>query len=125
MLSKKGHEFGSITDKIISTAIEVRKNLGSGYEEKFYQRAFAKELQMAGLKFGREQWVSIYYKNEKIGVKRLDFIIEDILVEIKAKAQFDPQDYIQTLSYLKATRLKIGLLLNFGSAKIKIKRFIN
>jgi len=119
------HEFKDCTNKIISIAIEVRKNLGSGYEEKFYQRAFAKELLMAGLKFGREQWVSIYYKNEKIGVKRLDFIIEDILVEIKAKSQFDPQDYIQTLSYLKATKLKIGLLLNFGSAKIQIKRFMN
>ena len=119
------HEFNDCTNKIIAKAIEVRKNLGTGYEEKFYQRAFAKELIISGLKFGREQWVPIYYKNLKIGVKRIDFIIEDILVEVKAKAQFDPQDYIQTLSYLKATKLKTGLLINFGSAKIQIKRFVN
>lgn len=125
MLSKKGYEFGNITDKIIAAAIVVRKNIGPGFEEKFYQRALAEELLVAGLDFCREEWIPIYYKNKKIGVKRIDFIINNILVEIKAKAQFDPQDYIQTLSYLKATKFKIALLINFGSAKIQIKRFMN
>lgn len=125
MISSKGYEFGNITEKIIAAAIEVRKNLGPGFDEKFYQRALANELQVAHLEFCREEWIPIHYKNKKIGVKRVDFIIENIIVEIKAKAEFDPQDYIQTLSYIKAANYKIGLLINFGSQKIQVKRFAN
>lgn len=125
MISKKGYDFGATTDKIIKASIEVRKNLGPGFEEVFYQRALAKELSAKNLKFCREEWIPIYYKEQKLGTKRIDFIIEDILVEIKAKAQFDPQDFVQTLSYLKATNFKTALLINFGSEKVQVKRFVN
>jgi GxxExxY protein len=119
------HKFNDATSRIIGIAIVVRKNFGPGYEETFYQRALALELISSNLRFTREQWVPIYYKNKKIGTKRVDFIIENIIVEIKAKSQFDPQDYVQTLSYLKASKFKTALLLNFGSPKIQIKRFVN
>lgn len=111
--------------QIIGIAIEVHKKLGTGYEEKFYQRALAKELSAKNIRFCREEWIPIYYKGQKLGVKRIDFIIEDIFVEIKAKAQFEPQDFVQTLSYLKATKHKTGLLLNFGASQLQIKRFVN
>ncbi len=123
-ISTKNYNFGENTDKIIQICICVHKNLGPGWEEIFYQRALAKELGN-NLKFAREVWIPVFYRGILLGRKRIDFIIENIMVEIKAKSEFDPQDYIQTLSYLRASNYKIGLLINFGSARIEIKRFVN
>ena len=74
------------TSKIIAAAQEVHKFLGPGYREIIYQRALALELQAHGMEFGREVWMDVVYKGRKIGKKRVDFIIEDVMVEIKAKA---------------------------------------
>ena len=125
MLSKNGYQFEPTSHKIIALAIKVHKKLGPGFEEVIYQRSLAQELTMANLRFGREQWIDVFYEDRKIGRKRVDFLIENILVEIKAKAYYDPQDYMQTLSYLKATQLKTALLINFGSKIINIKRMVN
>ncbi len=78
-----------------------------------------------GLEFGREVWVDVYYKGERVGRKRVDFIIDEVMVEIKAKAELEPVDFVQTLSYLKASGYKVGLLLNFGASKLEIKRLVN
>ena len=90
-----------------------------------YQRALAIELQAQGLEFSREIKLPIYYKGEQIDTRRVDFLIENILVEIKAKSVFLPEDFVQILSYLKASGMKTGLLLNFGSKTLGIKRFVN
>ena len=68
--------------------------------------------------------MEVVYKGEKIGKKRVDFIIEDVMVEIKAKTTIEDGDVIQTLSYLKASGLRVGLLLNFGAKTLGIKRLI-
>ena len=68
--------------------------------------------------------MDVNYKGEKIGKKRVDFIIEDGMVEIKAKGEIEDVDIIQTLSYLKASGLQVGLLLNYGSRTLGIKRLI-
>ena len=83
------------------------------------------ELPAHGLEFGREVWVDVYYKGERVGRKRVDFIIDEVMVEIKAKAELEPVDFVQTLSYLKASGYKVGLLLNFGASKLEIKRLVN
>ena len=91
----------------------------------FYQRALQKELLASGLDSEREVWITVYYKGEKIGRKRVDFVVEAVQVETKAKAKLDDVDYIQTLSYLKATDYEIGLLINFGGATLEVRRLIN
>ena len=70
-------------------------------------------------------WIDVLYKGEKVGRKRVDFIVEECMVEIKAKAALEDVDFIQTLSYLKASGYKVGLLLNFGAKRLEIKRLAN
>lgn len=114
-----------ITSRIIACAIEVHKTLGPGFEELFYQRALHRELSAAGLEATREAWIDVEYKGFVLGKKRVDFVIEDCLVEIKAKALLEDVDKVQTLSYLKASGYPIGLLINFGGTEIEIKRIAN
>lgn len=93
--------------------------------EVIYQRALSRELWKLNIEHSREQWLTIYYDGINVGSKRVDFVIQDVLLEIKAKGQIENQDYIQTLSYLKASGYQVGLLVNFGSGVIQIKRVIN
>ncbi|MCZ7545369.1 MAG: GxxExxY protein [Anaerolineae bacterium] len=83
------------------------------------------ELEAAGLSYEREVWIFVAYKGREVGKPRVDFIIEDILVEIKAQSELEPVAFVQTLSYLKASGCKVGLLVNFGASKIEVKRLAN
>ena len=78
-----------------------------------------------GLEFTREEGIGVFYKGERVGKHRVDFVVEDCLVEIKAKAALEEVDFVQTLSYLKASGYRVGLLLNFGAKKLEIKRVAN
>lgn len=122
---KTEYPLSDVTARIIAAATEVHRELGPGFEEIIYQRALARELPAHGLEFNREVWIDIYYKGAKVGRKRIDFIIDQVMVEIKAKAELEPVDFVQTLSYLKASGYKVALLLNFGSPKLGIKRLAN
>ena len=123
------YPLSSLTAQIIAAAQEVHHTLGPGFEEVIYQRALAKELQAWGLDYGREVWIDVLYKGTKVGRKRLDFVIGDgngdVVVEIKAKGQLEEVDFVQTLSYLKAAGYQVGLLINFGSKRLQIKRLAN
>jgi GxxExxY protein len=66
--------------------------------------------------------MDIRYKGVKVGSKRVDFVVDEVMVEIKAKAQLEEVDFVQTLSYLKASGYKVGLLINFGAARLQVKR---
>lgn len=114
-----------ITSNIIQCAIEVHKTLGPGFNEVIYQRSLSLELRKAGIEHNREQWLDVTYKGIHVGKKRVDFVLDDIIIETKAKSQYDPQDYMQTISYLKSSGYQIALLINFGTNKVTIKRFIN
>ena len=114
-----------LTGKIIAAAQTVHHNLGPGFEEVIYQRALALELLAQGLDYSRETWIDVHYRGQVIGRKRVDFFIEGVMVEIKAKALLEDVDVIQALSYLKASGFEIGLLLNFGAKKLEIKRLIH
>ena len=113
-----------VTAQIIKAAREVHKAIGPGFQEVIYQRALAIEFPAHGLEFSREVWIDVHYKGIKIGRRRVDFITDDVLVEIKAKTAFEDADFIQTLSYLKASNYQVALLLNFGSKRLGIKRLI-
>jgi len=122
---KPEYKDSELTSKIIGACIEVHKNLGSGFTEITYQRALALELKSSGLDFDREVKVPVYYKGKQIDTRRVDFMVDNCMPEIKAKSRFDPEDYVQALSYLKASGFELGLLVNFGAKKIEIKRLIN
>lgn len=113
-----------ITGKIIGAAQEVHSELGPHYLEVVYQRALAYELKQYFNDFSREVDVPIYYKDMKVDTRRADFLIEDVLVEIKAKATLESKDYKQLLSYLKSSGFKVGLLLNFGAKSLQVKRMV-
>ena len=122
---KAEYPLSEVTARIIAAAREVYQGLGPGFEEVIYQRALARELPAHDLEFSREVWIDVHYKGEKVGRKRVDFIIDEVMVEIKAKAALEPVDFVQTLSYLKASGYRVGLLLNFGASKLEIKRLVN
>lgn len=116
-----------ITQKIIGASFEVHKFLGNGFQEVIYQRALAYEFHQAGLTFAREIEQHIYYKNlpEPIGTRRADFVVEEkVLVELKAVIQLEDVHLAQALNYLKAYRLEVGLLINFGSKSLTFKRLV-
>jgi GxxExxY protein len=120
-------KYADITQKIIGASFEVHKFLGNGFQEVIYQRALAYEMRQARLEFVREIEQHIYYKNlpEPIGTRRADFVVENkILVELKAVIQLEDVHLAQALNYLKAYRLEVGLLINFGSKSVTFKRLI-
>jgi len=116
-----------ITGEIIGASFEVHSFLGNGFQEVIYQRALAYEFSQNNLEFEREISKHIFYKNlpEPIGTRRADFVVEDIvLVEIKAVKELEDVHMAQALNYLKAYRLEVGLLINFGSKSLTFKRLI-
>ena len=120
-------KYKDITEKIIGCSFEVNKFLGNGFQEVIYQRALAWELSKAELSFAREIEQQIFYKElpEPIGTRRADFVVEGkVLVELKAMIQLDDVHMAQALNYLKAYKLEVGLLVNFGSKSLTFKRIV-
>ena len=117
---------GDITSKIIACALEVHKTLGNGFPELIYQRALEVEFEDRSLVFIREFEMPLYYKGKIIGQRRVDFLFENkICVELKAVTALTDVHLAQALNYLEALNLEIGLLLNFGSRSLEIKRLHN
>ena len=120
-------EHGEITEKIIGAALEVHQFLGNGLQEVIYQRALSFEFARVGLTFAREIEQDIFYKEcpEPIGTRRADFVVEGkVLVELKAIAVSKDVHIAQMLKYLKAYRMEVGLLINFGGKSLKFKRLV-
>ena len=116
-----------ITQKIIGAAFEVHKFLGNGFQEVIYQRALAVEMQKAELEFAREIKQDIFYKDfpKPIGTRRADFVVaESVLVELKTITELEDVHEAQLLNYLKAYRLEVDLLINFGEKSLNFKRMI-
>jgi GxxExxY protein len=112
-----------LTGKIIGCAMEVHKILGNGFQEVIYQRALAIEMNKQGIIFSREHEMTIYYKGEYIGTRRVDFFVEGkIMVELKAIIQLEDVHLAQAINYLEAYDMNIGLLINFGSQSLQFKR---
>lgn len=125
-MQEKDYKHSDITQKIIGCAMTVHNTLGNGFQEVIYQRALAIEFKKAGLAFQREQEMSIFYDGYEIGTRRVDFLVENkVMVEIKALTQVEEVHWAQTINYLEAYNLEVGLLINFGAKKLEFKRFIN
>jgi GxxExxY protein len=122
--STKGYDFDDVIKVIIGCAIEVHRQLGPGFLEVTYQRALAMELGATGADFSREVDVPIYYKGEHIDTRRVDFVVENCIVEIKARKELLDADVIQALIYLKASAYPLGLLINFGEKRVKARRLV-
>lgn len=106
--------------------MEVHKNLGSGFQEVIYQRALEKEFDSSGINFGREVDMSILYKGDKIGTRRVDFFVDGkIMIEIKATKQLELEHFVQIKNYLESTNIEVGILLNFGGKSLEYKRIFN
>jgi len=119
-------KFEDITHKIIGCAMEVHNRLGNGFQEVIYQRALSIELNLNNIEHAREQEMDIYYREEKIGTRRVDFMINnEISVEIKAIKELDDVHLAQALNYLETYNLQVGLLINFGANKLQFKRLHN
>ena len=120
-------KYKDITEKIIGASFDVHGFLGNGFQEVIYQRALAWEMRQRGLAFAREIEQDIFYKDlpEPIGTRRADFVVEDkVLVELKALIQLEDVHLAQALNYLKAYKLEVGLLINFGGKSITFKRLV-
>jgi GxxExxY protein len=120
------YKYSEITSKIIGCAMRVHSALGNGFQEVIYQRALEIEMALEGLKFEREFNMPIFYRNEHIGTRRVDFLVEDVIsVELKAITGLEDVHFAQAINYLEAYNLEVGLLINFGERSLVFKRLLN
>ena len=118
-------EHKDITEQIIGASFEVFRELGYGFLEKVYQRAMKVELELRGLKAEIETDIHVQYKGHSVGDYRADIFVNDcVLVELKVASSLDTRDEAQLLNELKATGIKVGLLINFGKKKAEFKRLV-
>jgi GxxExxY protein len=114
-----------ITEAIIGAAFEVYNNLGYGFLERVYHRALQVELLRRDVRAELEKRIIVRYKDVIVGEYDADLVVEDsVIVEIKIAPQYDKRDESQLLNELKATGLRLGLLLNFGRSKVEFKRLV-
>jgi len=118
--------YKDLTKEIISASMEVHRELGSGFLEYVYEEALCYELNLREISFERQKELDIYYKDLLIPRKyKPDLIVENkVMVEIKATSGLTKVEEAQLLNYLKATKMRVGLLLNFGAKSLEVKRRI-
>ena len=118
--------FKELTHKEIGCAMEVHRVPGPGFQEYIYHRALAIEMRNTGLKFEEEFELPVFYKGDQIGLRRVDFWIENtISLEIKAKSDLDNSHLAQGINYIEASNIPAGLLINFGAPSLQFKRLHN
>jgi GxxExxY protein len=112
-----------LTSKVIGIAIQVHKELGTGFDETVYHRSMEIALADAGLDFVSQSPLTVYFRGHVVGSFKADLIIEGrLLLELKTVESLSVNAEVQTVNYLKASGLEIGLILNFGAAPLQIKR---
>ncbi len=103
----------------------VSNTLGAGFLESVYSNALAVELTIQGLEFAREKPLDVRYKQHKVGAYYADFVVEgNLIVELKALSGLVPEHKAQVMNYLRASKLTVGLLLNFGTARLEVQRVV-
>jgi GxxExxY protein len=112
-----------LSQRAIGAAIEVHRSLGPGFLESFYEEALCIELDILGVPYERQKTIEITYRNRKIGAHRLDLFIDGKLVlELKTVKEIDQIHYSVVRSYVKAAKATSGIILNFSSMPLTIKR---
>jgi len=117
--------YKNITYKLIGIAMDIHKELGCGWPERIYYKAFGLMLEENKINYETEKEIKIYLRERLVGKERLDFVIEDkVIVEIKAKSETKSVHKSQLLSYLKGSGYNVELLFNFGTEKLKYYRMV-
>ena len=120
-----GHEFEALSGQIIEAALHVHRELGPGFLESIYENAMRVALAKQGLPFESQAEVHVFFDAEEVGTHRLDLIVDrEIIVELKAIKALEDVHYAQVKSYLKATGLHVGLLMNFNAPTLVVKRIV-
>ena len=119
-------KYEELTHKIIGCAMSVHSELGNGFQEVIYQRCLAIEFLENDISFQREMEMPIYYHQQPVGTRRVDFFVENlIMVELKAIITLEDVHIAQALNYLEAYNMEVGLLINFGARSLEYKRITN
>ena len=119
-------KINALTHKIIGCAMQVHRTLGNGFQEVIYQRALSIEFSYQNISFKREMEMNLYYRNEHIGKRRVDFFVEGmVMVEIKAIEKLEGVHKAQAINYCEAYNIADGLLINFGGVSLDFKRVFN
>lgn len=121
-----GYLYTDLTHKLIGLSYKIFNNMGYGFQEKYYQRAFAEELRQENYSFKQEQQILLRYNDKIIGRYFVDFVIDNkVVIEFKVASGFYESHVNQVLSYLKSSKLKLGLLILITKNGVKCKRIIN
>jgi len=119
-------KYKELTHNIIGCAMKVHSELGNGFQEIIYQRSLVIEMRKQNIFFDREMSMKIFYDGIKVGTRRVDFFVENIImVEIKAVIQLQDVHLAQAMNYCQAYNLPVGLLINFGGRSLEFKRVYN
>ena len=119
-------KYWDITQKIIECAMNVHNSLGCGFQESIFHNALKIEFTHHGLIHKDEVEIPIFYRSIHVGTRRVDFIVNNqVMVEIKACIELLDVHFAQAINYLEASQFEIGLLINFGSEKLQMKRLYN
>jgi GxxExxY protein len=111
--------------QVVAAAFEVHNTLGVGFLEKVYENALAKELTGRGYRVEQQKEINVYYKNHSVGCYFADLVINDeMIIELKVAECLQRAHEAQLMNYLRATKLRVGLLLNFGKTRLEHKRFV-
>jgi GxxExxY protein len=120
------YKYGEITEKIIGASFRIHGALHNGFQEVIYQRALELEFKVMGLDYSREFEMPVYYLDQQIGTRRVDFLVDGkISVELKALIKLEDVHIAQAMNFLEAYNLEVGLLLNFGSKRLEFHRLTN
>ncbi len=117
--------YPDLSYKIMGAIFEVHKKLGPGFLESIYEKALIEELSSRGIKVETQKTIDLTYRDKKIGVHRLDLIVEDkVVVELKTVERFSIHHKAQLTSYLKASGYKLGIPVNFSKSKVEYRRVL-
>ena len=120
------YQFEELSNQIIGAAIRVHKELGPGFLDNIYEEALKVELSQNGLDFASQMEIQIKYLEVPVGLHRLDLLVQnEVIVELKAVKELADIHFAQLRSYLKATGMKVGLLLNFSKPTLEVRRVVN
>ncbi len=118
--------YPELSYRIMEAVFEVHNRLGPGFSEDIYQRGLITEFEIREIPFETEKCVSIFYREKTVGTYRLDLVVDGkIIIELKAVASLNDLFKQQLISYLKATGLRLGILINFGSRRVEYVRIAN
>jgi len=118
--------YKELSYNIVNAAIQVHNVMGPGFAERIYEEALCLELNARNLPFERQKVVDVFYMKKKIGEYILDMVVDaKVILELKAASEHNPLFEAQLYSYLKASGLKLGILLNFGTQRLTYKRIVN